>query len=253
MAKHFGASHKWFALVLTAVLLAQGLDGINILCELCRRRAQCEVFHNGCTASCRNCQQQDSGGPVHSSQCRCMTSGSPPGQPDLHTKQPDLQPHPGRRLRILCLHGFRQNAHVFRGRNAGLIRRLSSIAELVCVDAPHTLPFLVKGSPQPPSPLVSAREGSQSEHEAEPHLRGSEPDAYQERKQSSGENGADRADSCGGCQQRRHPRRGWLVEPGQLAADRVSCIHPCLRVLQPPAVPYCLEQPGYGTIGFRLW
>ncbi|KAK1318486.1 Rhodanese-like domain-containing protein 6 [Acorus calamus] len=47
-----------------------------------------------------------------------------------------------RKLRILCLHGFRQNASNFKGRTSSLAKKLKSIAELVFVDAPHVLPFV---------------------------------------------------------------------------------------------------------------
>ncbi|WCJ43072.1 tRNA uridine(34) hydroxylase [Euphorbia peplus] len=56
-----------------------------------------------------------------------------------------LQGHganPPRKLRILCLHGFRQNASGFKGRTASLAKKLKTIAELVFVDAPHELPFI---------------------------------------------------------------------------------------------------------------
>ncbi|XP_010553714.1 PREDICTED: rhodanese-like domain-containing protein 6 [Tarenaya hassleriana] len=46
------------------------------------------------------------------------------------------------KLRILCLHGFRQNASGFKGRSGSLIKKLKNIAELVFVDAPHELPFV---------------------------------------------------------------------------------------------------------------
>ena len=49
-----------------------------------------------------------------------------------------------RRLRILCLHGFRQSAGSLRGRTAALARKLADLAELVCIDAPHPLPFVLK-------------------------------------------------------------------------------------------------------------
>ncbi|GMJ11740.1 hypothetical protein like AT1G09280 [Hibiscus trionum] len=49
---------------------------------------------------------------------------------------------PPRKLRILCLHGFRQNASSFKGRSASLAKKLKSIAELVFIDAPHELPFI---------------------------------------------------------------------------------------------------------------
>ncbi|KAH7521052.1 hypothetical protein JRO89_XSUnG0123600 [Xanthoceras sorbifolium] len=65
-----------------------------------------------------------------------------------------------RKLRILCLHGFRQNASGFKGRTASLAKKLKNIAELVFIDAPHELPFIYQHSdassplqtcPPPPS------------------------------------------------------------------------------------------------------
>lgn len=47
-----------------------------------------------------------------------------------------------RKLRILCLHGFRQNASSFKGRTASLAKKLKKIAEFVYIDAPHELPFI---------------------------------------------------------------------------------------------------------------
>ncbi|XP_038717314.1 rhodanese-like domain-containing protein 6 isoform X1 [Tripterygium wilfordii] len=51
-----------------------------------------------------------------------------------------------RKLRILCLHGFRQNASSFKGRTASLAKKLKSIADLVFVDAAHELPFIYQPS-----------------------------------------------------------------------------------------------------------
>ncbi|XVF05930.1 hypothetical protein REPUB_Repub06bG0004300 [Reevesia pubescens] len=56
---------------------------------------------------------------------------------------------PPRKLRILCLHGFRQNASSFKGRSASLAKKLKSIAELVFVDAPHELPFIYQSCVEP--------------------------------------------------------------------------------------------------------
>ncbi|GBG67866.1 hypothetical protein CBR_g985 [Chara braunii] len=47
------------------------------------------------------------------------------------------------RLRILCLHGFRQNASSLQGRFAALRKKLRSIVDMVFVDAPHELPPIV--------------------------------------------------------------------------------------------------------------
>lgn len=47
-----------------------------------------------------------------------------------------------RKLRLLCLHGFRQNASCFQGRLGSLKKKLKHIADFVFVDAPHSLPFI---------------------------------------------------------------------------------------------------------------
>ena len=52
-----------------------------------------------------------------------------------------------RKLRILCLHSFRQSGSSLKGRTAALARKLADLAELTYVDAPHPLPFVLK----PPS------------------------------------------------------------------------------------------------------
>ncbi|KAG5525479.1 hypothetical protein RHGRI_031956 [Rhododendron griersonianum] len=49
---------------------------------------------------------------------------------------------PSRKLRILCLHGFRQNASSFKGRTASLAKKLKNCADLVFINAPHELPFI---------------------------------------------------------------------------------------------------------------
>ncbi|XP_042462853.1 rhodanese-like domain-containing protein 6 isoform X1 [Zingiber officinale] len=49
-----------------------------------------------------------------------------------------------RKLRILCLHGFRQNASNFKGRTSSLAKKLKNMVEFVFVDAPHELPFIYK-------------------------------------------------------------------------------------------------------------
>jgi hypothetical protein len=46
------------------------------------------------------------------------------------------------KLKILCLHGFRQNTSSFKGRTSALAKKLKHIAELVFIDAPHELSFV---------------------------------------------------------------------------------------------------------------
>lgn len=52
-----------------------------------------------------------------------------------------------RKLRILCLHGFRQNASSFKGRSASLAKKLKNLVELVFINAPHELPFVYQPCP----------------------------------------------------------------------------------------------------------
>ncbi|CAK8572538.1 unnamed protein product [Lathyrus sativus] len=63
-----------------------------------------------------------------------------------------------RKLRILCLHGFRQNASSFKGRTASLTKKLKKIAEFVFIDAPHEVPFIY----QSPVPLLHVNLASSS-------------------------------------------------------------------------------------------
>lgn len=46
-----------------------------------------------------------------------------------------------RKLRILCLHGFRQNASKLKGRLNALRKKLRHKVEFVYIDAPHEVPF----------------------------------------------------------------------------------------------------------------
>lgn len=49
-----------------------------------------------------------------------------------------------RKLRILCLHGFRQNGETFKAKLAKLTEATKDIADYVFLDAPHTLAFLYR-------------------------------------------------------------------------------------------------------------
>ena len=44
---------------------------------------------------------------------------------------------PERKLRILCLHGYLQNAEVFRSRLGSMRKALKSRAEFIFIDGPH--------------------------------------------------------------------------------------------------------------------
>lgn len=159
----------------------------------------------------------------------------------------ERQQQPGRLLRIVCLHGYGQSAHRFRSRNAGLARQLKHIAELVAVDAPYQLPFLVKGTPGAASAHSSPE--SSSEEAVDKHLHGmhtaAETSTESVRAEPADEDCSDGmqtaaellleelagvsaaampTDQRGSCAQQRGPtaRRGWLLEPGQLAALKVG-------------------------------
>lgn len=64
---------------------------------------------------------------------------------------PCLGAKTSRKLRILCLHGFRQNASSFKGRSASLAKKLKNLAELVFINAPHELPFIYQPCPADPN------------------------------------------------------------------------------------------------------
>jgi hypothetical protein len=46
-------------------------------------------------------------------------------------------------LRLLCLHGYRQNEMAFRERTGGLRKFLKNQAEFVFCEAPHTIPISI--------------------------------------------------------------------------------------------------------------
>ncbi|KAI3810315.1 hypothetical protein L1987_19927 [Smallanthus sonchifolius] len=56
--------------------------------------------------------------------------------------EPEPDPKGSKKLRILCLHGFRQNASSFKGRTASLAKKLKNMVEFVYIDAPHQLQFI---------------------------------------------------------------------------------------------------------------
>lgn len=60
-----------------------------------------------------------------------LNTGTPPIKP-----QDDMQTSPNK-LKMLCLHGYLQNADVFRSRMGSTRKALKSRCEFVFVDAPH--------------------------------------------------------------------------------------------------------------------
>ncbi|RLN30566.1 rhodanese-like domain-containing protein 6 [Panicum miliaceum] len=87
------------------------------------------------------------------SHCRMLVLVCPTCQVKCCTDSEQLK-----KLRILCLHGFRQNASNFKGRTSALAKKLKHIAVLIFVDAPHELSFVYQpiqshcsDKPSPPS------------------------------------------------------------------------------------------------------
>ncbi|KAI4304247.1 hypothetical protein MLD38_039788 [Melastoma candidum] len=98
-------------------------DGAVYVCELCWKYGKASF------------------GPAGKGNCE---SGLPlqniKGEDDVFSLSQGL--NPSRKLKILCLHGFRQSASSFKGRTASLAKKLKNLAELVFIDAPHELSFV---------------------------------------------------------------------------------------------------------------
>ncbi|CAI0551909.1 unnamed protein product, partial [Linum tenue] len=101
-------------------------DEAIYVCELCQRHGK----------SVESISSSDFGKPKElTTEHERVYCSSDAGHGKVHVGAP-------RKLRILCLHGFRQNASSFKGRTASLAKKLKKIAELVFVDAPHELPYI---------------------------------------------------------------------------------------------------------------
>ncbi|XP_059648412.1 rhodanese-like domain-containing protein 6 [Cornus florida] len=136
----------------------QGKDSLYV-CELCQNMGK----HVGSIPSIRNEQSEEISTSIELE--GVSTS-------DHTTHSPRHGTMPSRKLRILCLHGFRQNASSFKGRTASLAKKLKNLVEFVFVDAPHELPFIyqpcladpnhcassaLQQSPPPPSKSCSKK------------------------------------------------------------------------------------------------
>ena len=137
---------------------------------------------------------------------RAAHAGSPAPQPPKQAQR--------RRLRILCLHGFRQSASSFRGRTAALAKRLAPVAELIFLDAPHPLPFCVK-----------PRDTAAPAASPEPASVGAAADCMAARACGEGcacgaqqRSGGGRSNAGRGAR----PRRAWLLEPCQVEVSKVT-------------------------------
>uniref|UniRef100_A0A7C9DRD5 Rhodanese domain-containing protein n=1 Tax=Opuntia streptacantha TaxID=393608 RepID=A0A7C9DRD5_OPUST len=111
----------------------------------------------------------------------------PPVNDDSSEIKCDAGVGSSKKLRILCLHGFRQNASGFKGRTAALAKKLRSLAELVFVNAPHELPFIYQPTKQQNScistPLQSDPPPSQCNKKyawlVAPHFLGKKADEWE--------------------------------------------------------------------------
>ncbi|KAL8540949.1 hypothetical protein ACS0TY_002280 [Phlomoides rotata] len=116
-----------------------------LICDSCQERNSSFV--------CELCQKDSKAVPANSSMFTEVSEAAyddhslnmdqaPSSLSFLSQQGQDTVGTKSRKLRILCLHGFRQNASSFKGRTASLAKKLKNIAELVFVDAPHELPFI---------------------------------------------------------------------------------------------------------------
>ena len=104
------------------------MHAIPLTCELCQARRATAAPPAGSAAAAEHpspVPAQHRGRPAGVLGCGALHLHAPPEQ---------------RRLRILCLHGFRQTGGQLRGRWAGLARRLSDLAVFTFIDGPHVLP-----------------------------------------------------------------------------------------------------------------
>ena len=92
---------------------------------------------------------QTTGQQLHCELCRSREQSTP------RQRVPDAA---ARKLRILCLHGFRQTGASLKARLFSFAEAVSDIADLVFIDGPHALPFLYKpladGEPSDSSPDI---------------------------------------------------------------------------------------------------
>ena len=218
------------------ILLAGDIQGHQLTaaleCELCHGRAAGQIGFLAAppdsTDSSRQAEgePEESAGPDAGSSPRgmeatavvnCQTDG-------VHSLTRHLQPR-RRRLRILCLHGFRQSGSSFRGRTAALAKRLAPLAELVFVDAPHPLPFFTKQHAAVPLAGTAAN-GSllcNGAVDAGGTAQAAGNGSRQQRTQVVAEH-ATRKSSWNGCMQQQQAgklRRAWLLEPCQMEVSRV--------------------------------
>lgn len=108
------------------------------VCELCQKNGKqcCQTSpRQDCKTESELIDSSDFGIPMIINQSATSTIPRSNGSEQL------------KKLKILCLHGFRQNASNFKGRTSALAKKLKHIADLVFIDAPHELSFVYKPNP----------------------------------------------------------------------------------------------------------
>lgn len=117
----------------------QKKDGVDYVCELCKKQSKMgePVSVIGSNINPIDSTPVNGLGVVElESIMLCKNITSAPEHSEGHGTRPI------KKLRILALHGFRQNASSFKGRTASLAKKLKDLVELVFIDAPHELPFV---------------------------------------------------------------------------------------------------------------
>lgn len=121
----------------------QGDNSERYVCELCQRHCKGDR-----TLPLKDDNPMDSDFTSDSSEYTAVELTSLDGRSTSVSDRPRRNgPSPQRKLRILCLHGFRQNASSFKGRTSSLAKKLKSMVEFTFIDAPHELPFIYQERP----------------------------------------------------------------------------------------------------------
>ncbi|EXB60958.1 hypothetical protein L484_007274 [Morus notabilis] len=110
-------------------------EGIAFVCELCKKHHK-DV---GLISSVENGRSEEVSAYAE------LNTDSADAKISPHVPEKQDNRH-RRKLRILCLHGFRQNVSSFKGRTASFAKKLKNIVELALIDAPHELPFIYQPS-----------------------------------------------------------------------------------------------------------
>ena len=118
----------------------------------------------------------------------------------------------GRRLRILCLHGFRQTGRSLRGRTRALQRKIKDLAELVYIDAPHELlPARMHSGQAVGEEEEKEEEEAQRQHQA----REEQEHRYEDQGQEEGRDQEEEKGQMLQQQQQQQQQQQWLLRHQQ--------------------------------------